>query len=203
MESEKWTLSAKYFKKMSVLDEFTHDNSEIDHILVSSYSSYALSPDAFKNMYSDHRAIPIRITQEVSTMDGWTSMSQKGLFFCWIRMPSRSFCGSLAFLRYLYFRTVHVPLLGHFSEMTYKMGRMTVLPSVNNSVFSYPLPYYVADWVESLKNDTRQWCAMSRSVPDFAISSQVALWGRASWNIEIDSQPTVLIWLSWNLVGCY
>ena len=37
----------------------------------------------------------------------------------------------------------------------------------------------------------------NRSVPDFAIPSQ----GRASWNIQIDSQPTVRIRLSWNLVG--
>ena len=45
--------------------------------------------------------------------------------------------------------------------------------------------------------------AHSRSVPDFAISAQGALWGRASCNLQIDSQPTVLMRSSWNLVGWY
>ena len=45
--------------------------------------------------------------------------------------------------------------------------------------------------------------ARSRSVPEFAISSQGVLWGRASWYLQIDSQPTISIRLSWNSIGRY
>ena len=107
----------------------------------------------------------------------------------------------------------------------------------------YLLPYYVAEWVQTLQSDTRHWCAQSlspwfsdflpearllkssnrftayssypielklgrmildispldRLASDCSISSR----GRASWNLQIDLQPTVLIRLSWNLVGWY
>ena len=43
----------------------------------------------------------------------------------------------------------------------------------------------------------------NRSEPDFLISFQKALWGRASCNLQIYSQPTVLVQLSWNVAGLY
>ena len=69
----RWTAKSGHFQqvlqKVSVLDELTHDNIDIDHILVSSLFLYAHSTDALKNMYSDHRAISIRISQKVIAMD--------------------------------------------------------------------------------------------------------------------------------------
>ena len=41
------------------------------------------------------------------------------------------------------------------------------------------------------------------SVQDFSISFQGALWECASWNLQIDSQPTIFIWSSWILVEWY
>ena len=66
----------------------------------------------------------------------------------------------------------------------------------------YHLSYYMADWVETCRK-ILDVGTHSRSVSNFAILSQEVLWGRASWDIPIDSQPTVFISLSWDLVRWY
>ena len=61
---------------------------------------------------------------------------------------------------------------------------------------------YLSDWAETCRM-ILNISPLDRSEPDFSVSFQGALWGRASWNLEIDSQPTVFIRWSWNSIGWY
>ena len=92
--------SCEVLHRESVLDEFTCDNSKIDHILLSSSFRYAHSTDAFKKIYIQTIALfPSEFRK--SYFDGRLN----------IHVPERShFCGIVR---------VRVPLVHWFSFVTF------------------------------------------------------------------------------------